>query len=59
MGWHSAGGNRKMGTTARNQAFKKTKLPSFVDLHAFGVESEEEGRNECILLRTKEHTAYG
>lgn len=54
MSWYSAGGNRKIGTTARNRAFKKTKLPSFVDLHAFGVQSGEEGRNECILLRMKE-----
>ena len=59
MGWYSAGGNRKIGTTARNQPFKKTKVPSFVDLYAFGVQSGEEGRSECILLRMKEHAVYG
>lgn len=34
-------------------------MPSFVDLHAFGVLSGKEGRSECIPLRMKEHAAYG
>lgn len=52
-GLYLAGGNRNMGIVVRNWVFEENKLFFFLFLCVFGVENEEEGRNEgkYVLLR--------